>query len=397
MKKTVVVLLLMGAASFAWINRQRAVRDAKEYGAQRAAWEIEKANLQSALDESLVRAPQIVQVNGSGTVVTPMKAPDASELVAKLAALPGPTGPGQNRVFRQVVGTLGQLIEMGPSALPAIQEFLATDKDVIFISTNSKNQRDVKAMVDALVPISLRFGLFDVARHIGGDEAEKILSETLAHAVRGIEVAYLTQLLEEMTPGQYRTTALNVARTLLAHASGDERNYLFGVLKRFGDTSYVSDAQAQLVQGDGQVDRAALQYLQQALGDKSITLAAQTYKDARVTDADSKESLARIALAYVGNSDQAVELFHAAVLDPALKPDQRRELVEDLNQDGLSNKKNFSAADLDIIAKRYELTQAYLKQDYVRTDKTLNAAFREADKDLAKMLQRGPPPAKPSP
>jgi hypothetical protein len=174
----------------------------------------------------------------------------------------------------------------------------------------------------------------------------------------------------------------------LASATGSDRDYLFAVLKQFGDDSYVSTAQAQLVQADGKVDRSALRYLQQTLGDKSVALAAQTYKDARVTEPDSKESLARLALAYVGANDQAIELFHEAVLDTTLKPDQTRNLIEDLNQDGLSNRKNLSPADLGIIAKRYALTQAYLQQDYVINNKTLNAAFREADKDLANMLQR---------
>jgi len=34
------------------------------------------------------------------------------------------------------------------------------------------------------------------------------------------------------------------------------------------------------------------------------------------------------------------------------------------------------------------LTQSYLQTDYVQNDKILNAAFREADKDLRNMLQR---------
>jgi hypothetical protein len=75
-------------------------------------------------------------------------------------------------------------------------------------------------------------------------------------------------------------------------------------------------------------------------------------------------------------------------LDQALKPDHRRELVEDLNRDGISNGKNPTPDDLNIISRRYNLTQSYLQTDYVQNDKILNAAFREADKDLRNMLQR---------
>jgi hypothetical protein len=98
----------------------------------------------------------------------------------------------------------------------------------------------------------------------------------------------------------------------------------------------------------------------------------------------------------VGANAQAAQLWHTAIVDPALQPDQKRELVEDLNQDGLSNKKTPTPEDLGIIANRYALTQAYLQQDYVQNDKVLNAAFREADKDLRNLLQRAAAAANPS-
>jgi len=116
-----------------------------------------------------------------------------------------------------------------------------------------------------------------------------------------------------------------------------------------------------------------------------------------VADPDSKEALGRVALNFVGANDQALDLYHKAALDPQLKPDQRRQLVEDLNQDGLSNARNPTPEDLKIIANRYALTQTYLQQDYVKNDKVLNAAFLEANKDLANMLQRAAPKPKPGP
>ncbi|HRZ92842.1 MAG TPA: hypothetical protein P5022_08040, partial [Candidatus Paceibacterota bacterium] len=65
---------------------------------------------------------------------------------------------------------------------------------------------------------------------------------------------------------------------------------------------------------------------------------------------------------------------------------QRRNLIEDLNQDGLVNRKFPPPEDLPIVAQRYALTQAYLTKDYVQNDPLLNAAFREADKDLRHLL-----------
>jgi hypothetical protein len=142
------------------------------------------------------------------------------------------------------------------------------------------------------------------------------------------------------------------------------------------------------VQADGKVDASALRYLQQTLGEKSLAIAAQTYQDGRVVDPDSKEALGRVALAYVGANEQAIQLYHSAINDPSLSPDQRRNLIEDLNQDGLSNRRNPTADDLKIIANRYELTQAYLQQPYVQNDPVATAAFQEALKDLTQMLQR---------
>lgn len=392
MKLRIVFVWLLAAgfgfaAAFVWSSHRAATRYARELEVHRAAWDVERAALQEAADEARNASSLGASVVMPGAVVPVVKLADPQELLNRLVALKSVAGPGQARVLREVLGLLGQLTDAGAAALPVIRDFLVTGQDAVY-AAGGKSPRDVKALVDSLVPATLRFGLFDVVHQIGGEEAEKILAEILGRTGRGAEVAYLTQLLEELFPGQYRDAALAAARALLASTTGGDRDYLFAVLKRFGDDSYVSTAQAQLVQMDGKVDRSALRYLQDTLGDKSIALVAQAYKDARVTEADSKESLARVALAYVGATDQAVELFHTAVLDQSLKPDHRRELVEDLNQDGLSSKKNWSAADLDIIAKRYELTQAYLKQDYVQNDKLLNAAFHEADKDLANMLQR---------
>jgi hypothetical protein len=82
-------------------------------------------------------------------------------------------------------------------------------------------------------------------------------------------------------------------------------------------------------------------------------------------------------------------LWHTAINDPTLKPGQRRELILDLDQDGLQNDKTPTPADLPIVANRLSITQAYLQQDYVQNDPVLHKAFLEANKDLQKLLERG--------
>ena len=67
----------------------------------------------------------------------------------------------------------------------------------------------------------------------------------------------------------------------------------------------------------------------------------------------------------------------------------RRELILDLDQDGLQNDKTPTPTDLPIVANRLALTRAYLQQDYVQNDSALNRAFLEANKDLQKLLELG--------
>lgn len=331
---------------------------------------------------------------------SPAPAPARSgpeELLNELAAIQVTPGPGQARAQYRILALLDQLAQSGSTALPAIREFLAANRDVAYTNAGRNNGRGGSG--NMVLPPSLRMGLFDVVRQIGGTEGEQVLSEAVTATGRSVELAYLSQLLEEMSPGKYRDATLTAARNLLAGGKitdATERNQLYDLLVQAKDTSLVSSAQAGLIQADGKVDGSALHYLQQTLGEKSVALAAQTFQDKRVVDADSREALGRLALNFVGANDQALELFHQAALDPQLKPDQRRNLVEDLNQDGLSNPRNPTPEDLKVIANRYALTQTYLQQDYVKNDKTLNAAFQEANKDLAKMLERAgaTPPVK---
>lgn len=393
MKPSNIVLLSVALAVVAMIvvvNRRETNRAAMEFAAQRAAWELEKADLEAALEKGRGRGSQIVSVPASSTPIVQsatVVTSDAATLIAQLAALQ-PTG---SRAQRQALALLEQLAQMGAPALPALREFIVSGKDLVY-DASSKGLRDVKSFAEALLPGTLRMALFQVVSQIAGADAEQILVESLGKTGRGLEVALLTHLLETLAPGKYRDNALNAARELLARntvgADRRERDYLFDVLKRFNDASYASAAEAQLVQADGKVDRSALKYLQQILGDQSLPLAVQLYQDARVSGSDAKEPLARLALSFVGANRQAEQLFHTAVLDGALTPDARRNLIEDLNQDGLSSKRNLSPEDLSLVTARYRLTQTYLQQDYVQGDRMLLEAFKEADKDLRNMLQR---------
>ena len=77
--------------------------------------------------------------------------------------------------------------------------------------------------------------------------------------------------------------------------------------------------------------------------------------------------------------------WSAAIKDQNLSADSRRELIEDLNQDGFDNLKNFSAKDVQLIQNRLAL----IKNSRDTSDpKIITEAFNEAEKDLKDMLTK---------
>jgi hypothetical protein len=83
-----------------------------------------------------------------------------------------------------------------------------------------------------------------------------------------------------------------------------------------------------------------------------------------------------------------------AINDMSLSANHRKNLIEDLNQDGFSDTKNLSARDLLLIQNRIALIENLAPS---ATDPANAAAFQEAYKDLLKMQERVKPPQKPAP
>lgn len=95
---------------------------------------------------------------------------------------------------------------------------------------------------------------------------------------------------------------------------------------------------------------------------------------------------ARAALRFVGADPDAEAYWATAINDPDLPAEERRNLIEDLNEDGLSNPDHPSAEDLPLILNRIEMIKslAPYAMDQVNSD-----AFAEAYKDLIQMLADG--------
>jgi len=390
--KTAFVCIVTGIAcvlAAMFVSQRLNARHAAELAAQQTAWQQEKADLEAALANAK-GAERLVVVPGAPAVTAAAVAPaktTPAEIVARLRALK--FAPSRARASRQAIHDLEELIAAGPAALPAIREFLARNEDVDWDTFSGGGVPD-----DFVLPASLRFGLFDVAKRIGGEEAEKLLLATLSSTARGVELAWLARALQEMVPNKYRDDALAAARLLLARApvanpasplDRRDRDHIFSVLTMYNDASYVSTAQAQLIQLDGTLDRSALKYLQQLLGQQVVMLAEQNWNDPRLADPAKREPLARVALNFVGADPRANEFYVKAINDLSLSQSDRKNLIEDLNQDGFPNKKGLTANDLPLIQNRIALIEQLAPG---ATDPVNLAAFKEAHKDLVNMRER---------
>lgn len=94
------------------------------------------------------------------------------------------------------------------------------------------------------------------------------------------------------------------------------------------------------------------------------------------------DPLAREALIFVGADAEAEAYWFGAINDPTLPPNERQDLIEDLNEEGLSDPKNPSPEDLPLILSRIDLIE---EVGPYAMDEVNFKAFLEAYKDLWNM------------
>jgi hypothetical protein len=92
---------------------------------------------------------------------------------------------------------------------------------------------------------------------------------------------------------------------------------------------------------------------------------------------------ARAALSFVGVDPEAEGYWASAINDANLPAEERKDLIEDLNEDGLSDPHHPGPEDMPVIASRIALIEelASYAMDKVNAD-----AFAEAYKDLVGLL-----------
>ena len=103
---------------------------------------------------------------------------------------------------------------------------------------------------------------------------------------------------------------------------------------------------------------------------------------------EPQDPLARVALSFVGADPEAEAYWMEAINDPSLPANERKDLIEDLNEDGLSDPHHPGPGDLPLIVGRLQMIEqlAPYAMDRVNAE-----AFMEAYKDLANLLNGRPP------
>jgi hypothetical protein len=300
-------------------------------------------------------------------------------------------GGPQGQSARQLIFYLESLAQLGTDALPVIRDFLARNEDLEFVGDGRGRE--------SLIPASLRLGLFDVLRRIGGPEAEGLLADVLKTTGRGLEVLTVSRMLEEMAPGKYRDIAIASAHELLANPvtvanpsrlDRRSREHLLELLANLKDTAYASIAQTQVVRADGGIDETSLRYLERTMPEQYLSFVQQAYNDPR-TAPEQKGELVDAVIERAGQSAQANEMLHSMVMDESLPKKWREEAIREMDDEGI-NEDNPGAQDLPIIQARQQVLAA-MRPD-VRDPQLLDHLDRAAV-NLAKLFataQQAPVP-----
>lgn len=100
------------------------------------------------------------------------------------------------------------------------------------------------------------------------------------------------------------------------------------------------------------------------------------------------DPVARFSLSLVGADAEAEAYWTAAINDPNLPANERKDLIEDLNEDGLSDPKHPGPQDLPLILRRIQLIEDLSP---FAMDQVNAKAFAEAHKDLVNLANGQPP------
>ena len=364
MKQVIAILVatFVGAAA-TFILKSPAATSAG-FDAEKEKLKEQIAQLRGELKSTDAQGHRITTVEKE-KVITVTASIKPEEILAELKTM-RPGDENRQQTMRRVIHYMVGLTDAGDAAFPAIKAFLlqknpvdieyesnaiAFDREQAAAAAAKANgekspqgrisgmvrsglgsyfmSRDLLKQSRQLAPRSLRLGLLDVVADIGGDPAKAILASVLAKTGRGLEVAYLDGLLEKIAGDTYRDQVLETAHLLLKHTtSGDaqslfdetSRAYLFALLVKYRDATFVDIAKTQIITADGRVDGAVVHYLTSVLGEKAVPLLYAKFKDENLTDEGDKMALADSILKHVGTNAQSDNAFKEIILNEELGP-----------------------------------------------------------------------------
>ena len=250
---TLIGIVLLGCVILGWVLRQTSsssvsqtpLHDPADISAAAASKEGEDSRLSTS---PFKRHNSSAASTRTKEVITPAPTVEpavlAIQLISKLSQMDLSQGTLTPEQAKQINESLKDLVALGTAAVPSIREFLARNADLSY-----GDQKGGK-MIDYS---SLRIGLFDALKQIGGPEALEVSLSTLQNTGDPWEVAILARNVEQQAPGEYRQDVLKAARESLAQASPDRlagRDVapLFQIFQTYGDASVVADLEKHIPQ-----------------------------------------------------------------------------------------------------------------------------------------------------
>ncbi|MFM2081674.1 MAG: hypothetical protein RL380_365 [Verrucomicrobiota bacterium] len=260
------------------------------------------------------------------------------QILARLNTLDPVPRATRAKVVRQIVHDLQALVNCGQPALLEIRRFFSSGRDIEYVFPDERPQPEnfwawhpgqPLKVAEFILPPSLRLGLIDACRYIGGEDAEVSLAFVLNSSKRGFEIAGASQILESMNKGSYTKLADDVAKKLLASPAQSRSpldaisaNILLAMLAAHGDTSLVPSAKEGLITTNGTIDVTAAQYLTGVKKEKAVTDLYEAYQRPGTT-ADTRAKLASLSLNYVGISAQADQMVGDLLKNEAIDSNTR--------------------------------------------------------------------------
>ncbi|MGN6555231.1 MAG: hypothetical protein ACTHLW_16105 [Verrucomicrobiota bacterium] len=123
----------------------------------------------------------------------------------------------------------------------------------------------------------------------------------------------------------------------------------------------------------------------------SATAPAQPQPSANQPKQQLQDPNARIALALVGEDPDAEAYWEDAIFDTSLPDKEREDLMEDLNEEGLSDPRHLTQEDMQLIAARIPIINEVAFEATQRGDLFMLEHLGEAYKDLWNLLDGGAP------